>query len=65
MGSCTRSEVGQPAVSKSVVQLEVRLGIRLLLRSARGLAPTEAGMSFYARAKRSIEEADEAEIAAS
>lgn len=56
--------VGQPAVSKSVAQLEDRLGVRLLLRSARGLTPTEAGMSFYARAKRSIEEADEAEIAA-
>ncbi|MCW1430654.1 LysR family transcriptional regulator [Novosphingobium sp. JCM 18896] len=56
--------VGQPAVSKSVAQLEDRLGVRLLLRSARGLAPTEAGMSFYARAKRSIEEADEAEVAA-
>lgn len=57
-------KVGQPAVSKSVAQLEDRLGVRLLLRSARGLTPTEAGMSFYARAKRSIEEADEAEIAA-
>lgn len=57
-------KVGQPAVSKSVAQLEDRLGVRLLLRSARGLTPTEAGMSFYSRAKRSIEEADEAEIAA-
>ena len=57
-------KVGQPAISKSVAQLEERLGVRLLLRSAKGLTPTEAGISFYARAKRSIEEADEAEIAA-
>ncbi len=56
--------VGQPAVSKSVAQLEARLGVRLLMRSTRGLAPTEAGMNFYERAKRALEEADEAEAAA-
>src|SRR5258708_26423067 len=53
--------MGQPAISKTVAQLEVRLGVRLLMRSTHGLAPTEAGQSFYERAKRSIEEADEAE----
>jgi hypothetical protein len=37
---------------------------RLLLRSTRGLMPTEAGQAFYERAKRAIEEADEAELAA-
>jgi DNA-binding transcriptional LysR family regulator len=56
--------VGQPAVSKTIAQLEERLGVRLLLRSTHGLKPTEAGRNFYDRAKRSIEEADEAEIAA-
>jgi DNA-binding transcriptional LysR family regulator len=56
--------VGQPAVSKTVAQLEQWLGVRLLTRSTRGLAPTEAGQSFYDRAKRAIEEADEAELAA-
>jgi DNA-binding transcriptional LysR family regulator len=56
--------VGQPAVSKSVAQLEERLAVRLLLRSTRGLTPTEAGQAFYERAKRAIEEADEAEVAA-
>jgi DNA-binding transcriptional LysR family regulator len=54
--------VGQPAVSKSVAQLEARLGVRLLMRSTRGLAPTEAGQKFYERAKRALEEAEEAEI---
>jgi DNA-binding transcriptional LysR family regulator len=57
-------KLGQPAVSKTVAQLEWRLGVRLLMRSTRGLAPTEAGERFYARAKRAIEEADEAELAA-
>lgn len=56
--------VGQPAVSKTVAQLEDRLGVKLLLRSTRGLMPTEAGENFFRRAKRSIEEADEADLAA-
>jgi DNA-binding transcriptional LysR family regulator len=56
--------VGQPAVSKTIAQLEERLGVSLLLRSSRGLTPTEAGAKFYERAKRSIEEADQAELAA-
>jgi DNA-binding transcriptional LysR family regulator len=56
--------VGQPAVSKTVAQLEDRLGVRLVLRSSRGLTPTEAGQGFYERARRSIEEANEADLAA-
>jgi DNA-binding transcriptional LysR family regulator len=56
--------VGQPAVSKAVAQLEDRLGVRLLLRSTHGLSTTESGQNFYEHAKRAIEEADEAEIAA-
>lgn len=56
--------VGQPAISKTIAQLEQRLGVRLLLRSTRGLTPTEAGRSFYERAKRSLEEVEEAEHAA-
>ena len=59
-----RLNVGQPALSKSIVQLEGRLGVKLLVRTTRGLAPTEAGLNFYERARRSIEEADEAELAA-
>lgn len=56
--------IGQPAVSKTVAQLEERLGVRLLMRSTRRLSPTEAGQGFYDRAKRAIEEADEAELVA-
>ena len=56
--------VGQPAVSKTIAQLEDRLGVRLLMRSTRGLTPSEAGLRFYEHARRSIEEADEAELAA-
>lgn len=57
-------QVGQPAVSKMIAQLEDRLGVRLLLRSTHGLTPTEAGQTFYERSKRALEEADEAELAA-
>ena len=35
-------DVGQPALSKSIAQLENRLGVKLLVRATRGLAPTEA-----------------------
>lgn len=56
--------VGQPAVSKTVAQLEQQLGVRLLLRSTHGLTPTEAGRSYYERARRALEEAEEAELAA-
>ncbi|WP_420994070.1 LysR family transcriptional regulator [Cupriavidus sp. 30B13] len=57
-------EVGQPAVSKAVAHLEEWLGVKLLLRSTRALTPTEAGRNFYQRARRAVEEADEAVLAA-
>ena len=56
--------VGQSAVSKAIAQLEDRLGVRLLLRSTHGLTLTEAGRNFYERARRTIEEAEQAENAA-
>ncbi len=59
-----RLGVGQPAVSKSVAQLEDRLGVRLLLRADRRLTPTEAGRGYYAYARRVIDEAGEADEAA-
>ncbi|MDI2145654.1 MULTISPECIES: LysR family transcriptional regulator [unclassified Pseudomonas] len=59
-----RLNIGQPAVSKTIAQLETRLGVRLLLRSTRGLTPTEAGLAFFERARRALEEADEADNAA-
>lgn len=63
-GAALQMQIGQPAVSKAIAQLEEWLGVRLLLRSTRGLTPTEAGHNFYVRAKRSLEEAEEAVLAA-
>ncbi len=59
-----RLDIGQPAVSKTIAALEKRLAVSLLLRSTRGLTPTEAGLAFFERAKRALEEADEADNAA-
>lgn len=56
-----RLKVGQPAVSKLIAQLEDRLGVKLLVRTTRGMTATEAGLNYYERARRSIEEANEAE----
>jgi DNA-binding transcriptional LysR family regulator len=57
-------KLGQPAISKTIAALEDRLGVRLLVRSTRQLAPTEAGTAFYERALRAITEANEADAAA-
>lgn len=59
-----RIGVGQPAISKTIAQLEDRLQVRLLIRSTHGLSPTDAGVRFYERAKTAIHEADEAELEA-
>jgi len=56
--------IGQPAVSKAIAQLEDWLGVKLLLRTTRAQTPTEAGTSFYQRAKRAMEETEEAVLAA-
>lgn len=57
-------KIGQPAISKTIANLEERLGVRLLVRSTRQLTPTEAGVAFYERALRAVTEADEADAAA-
>ncbi len=59
-----RFEVGQPAISKAIAQLEERLQTRLLLRSTRGLTTTEAGQAYYESARRAIAMVDEADGAA-
>lgn len=60
-GSFTRAaaalKLSKSRVSEAVRELETRLGTRLLDRTTRALAPTEAGRAFYARALRALEEA--------
>ena len=63
-GAARQLGVGQPAVSKTVAQLEERLQVRLLVRSTHALAPTDAGLRFYERAQHAIQEVEEAELEA-
>ncbi len=56
-----RLGLGQPTVSKLIAQLEERLGSRLLLRSTRGLAPTEAGEAYDRRAREILAQVNEAD----
>jgi DNA-binding transcriptional LysR family regulator len=49
------------AVSKRLSRLEARLGVRLVNRSSRRLAPTQAGRRFYERCRRLADELSDAE----
>lgn len=57
-----RLQTGQPAVSKAIAQLEAKLGTRLLLRSTRGLTPTDAGQLYFEGARKTIAQADDTEL---
>ncbi|GAN69659.1 LysR family transcriptional regulator [Acetobacter orleanensis] len=56
--------LGQPAVSKAITQLERQLGVQLLLRSAHGLTPTDAGQRYFERVARIVSDTEEADAAA-
>jgi DNA-binding transcriptional LysR family regulator len=58
-------KVGQPAVSKSIAHLEEQFGVRLVMRSTRGLTMTEAGQHFYERARKIVDDAHDAAVAVS
>ncbi|OYU76685.1 MAG: transcriptional regulator [Alphaproteobacteria bacterium PA3] len=53
--------LGQPAVSKIVAALETSLGVRLLIRTTRGLTPTEAGANYAERARRVLDDVEDAD----
>ncbi len=52
--------VAQPALSQQMAKLEDGLGVRLLHRSVRGVAPTEAGIELLHRARAILEQVDDA-----
>jgi DNA-binding transcriptional LysR family regulator len=63
-GAARQLHIGQPAVSKAIAQIEERLGVRLLLRTAHGSGLTESGQNYYEHIKHVLEEAEEADLAA-
>src|SRR3546814_19439815 len=56
-----RLGISKSAVSKQIARLEDRLGTRLLHRSTRRLALTDAGAKMYEKCHRIIADADAAE----
>jgi DNA-binding transcriptional LysR family regulator len=53
--------ISKAAVSRHVVDLEARLGVRLLHRTTRRLSLTDEGHVFYARSKELLASMDDAE----
>lgn len=49
--AAARLHVAQPALSRTIMDLESELGVRLLERNSRGVALTEAGSLFLERVK--------------
>lgn len=62
-GSLTRAarelRVAQPALSQHLKRLEEDLGLPLLLRTRRGIVPTEAGERLYERGKALVAQMDD------
>lgn len=54
-------EMSKAAVSRYVVDMETRLGVRLLHRTTRRLSLTDEGLLFYSRSKELLAELQEAE----
>lgn len=66
-GSITRAadilHIAQPALSQQLSALEAQFGQQLLIRSKRGVAPTEAGRALYRHAQLILRQVDLAHAA--
>ncbi|AJY42882.1 LysR family transcriptional regulator [Burkholderia humptydooensis] len=60
VGAAERMEMSAAMASKHVMHLEHQLGARLLHRTTRRVAPTEAGREYYERLVQALTELDEA-----
>src|SRR3546814_17704075 len=54
--------IAQPALSQQISRLEYDVGVPLLVRSSRGVSPTEAGVTLYRHAKSILRQIDHAMI---
>lgn len=57
--AATIAHVAQPALSQQIMAVEEEIGTTLLTRSARGVAPTEAGLVFYQQARSILRQVEE------
>lgn len=66
IGSITRAaailHIAQPALSQQIVALETHFGTTLLLRSKRGVVPTEAGKILYRHCRLILKQLDQTEL---
>lgn len=65
-GSISRAasilRIAQPALSQQIVSLETHFRQKLLIRSNRGIVPTEAGLLFYRHAQTILKQFDQAQL---
>jgi DNA-binding transcriptional LysR family regulator len=59
-----RTGMSRAVVSRNIIELEERLGARLLNRTTRQVSLTDAGRLFYEKCRRILDELEEAELAA-
>lgn len=59
-----RLHVAQPAISEQIRKLEDELGVRLLDRTPRSVSLTEAGAALLTEARRVLQQAEQARLAA-
>ena len=62
VAAAERMEVSTAMVSKHVIHLEKRLGVRLLNRNSRTLSLTEAGRVYYERCKTILDDLEQTEL---
>lgn len=66
IGSLTRAaailHIAQPALSQQIVALESHFGKQLLVRSKRGVVPTDAGRALYKHAQVMLRQLEQASI---
>src|SRR5579864_7414727 len=60
-GAARASGLSLPSVSRHITALEERIGTRLIIRTTRSLALTEAGRVYYEHAKQMLADLDDVE----
>jgi len=60
-GAADQLDVAKSAVSRRLAELERRLGVRLLTRTTRTMTLTDAGQTYYLRARDILAAADDAD----